>query len=204
MVTPVPICPADLDGEVAGWARALAGRAGERPTPLLVAIDGRSGSGKSTLCRALCRALRARGAGVRPVHLDDLYPGWDGLAAALPMVRELVVLPLMGGGAGCYTSWDWPAGRPGSVVPVPPRDVVVVEGVGARGVAPTAYDLVVWVSARAGDRERRVLARDGAAMTREWARWVAQEDDLFGPDAHPDPPFVVDAVVDTSEREEGR
>ena len=46
----------------------------------VVTIDGYSGSGKSTLAAALARLLP----GWQVLHLDDWYPGWDGLATCAP------------------------------------------------------------------------------------------------------------------------
>ncbi|MEY3662995.1 MAG: hypothetical protein RI919_511, partial [Actinomycetota bacterium] len=50
-------------------------------TPIVL-IDGRAGSGKSTLANALQRRLFKDGETLpRLIHMDDLYPGWGGLAA---------------------------------------------------------------------------------------------------------------------------
>lgn len=46
-----------------------------------VLIDGRSGSGKTTLTERLVARQRLDGVGVQVMHVEDLYPGWDGLAA---------------------------------------------------------------------------------------------------------------------------
>lgn len=176
---------------------------GPRPEgrPLLVGVDGRSGSGKTTVSATLARLLRAGGRTVRTVRLDDLYPGWDALAQALPIVRDEVLGPLRRGVPARYTSWDWHRDRPGHPVVVPLRDVVLVEGVGAVLADPTAYDVTVWVTASAPVRIRRAQERDGVVMAQPWQRWVVQEDALFGQDVHPRAPLVVDAVVDTTDQE---
>ena len=44
----------------------------------LIAIDGPSGAGKTTLARDVAAVLAAP-----TIHMDDLYPGWDGLRAAV-------------------------------------------------------------------------------------------------------------------------
>ncbi|WP_425278962.1 hypothetical protein [Corynebacterium bovis] len=61
-------------GGAGAGAGGGAGCGGPVP-PVTVLVDGRSGAGKTTL------SGRIRGAVV--VHLDDLYPGWAGLAAAM-------------------------------------------------------------------------------------------------------------------------
>ena len=42
----------------------------------VVLIDGRSGSGKTSLAADVAESL-----GAAVLHLEDLYPGWDGLGA---------------------------------------------------------------------------------------------------------------------------
>ena len=51
----------------------------------VVAIDGYSGSGKSTLAAALASLLP----GWQVLHLDDWYPGWDGLAVGAQVARRI-------------------------------------------------------------------------------------------------------------------
>ena len=50
--------------------------------PLLLAVDGRSGAGKTSLALELAALLRPH-LDVEVFHLDSVYPGWDGLDAAL-------------------------------------------------------------------------------------------------------------------------
>ena len=137
----------------------------------LVCVDGPSGSGKTTLARALGAALDA------PVlHLDDLYPGWDGLAAAVPLLRDGVVAPLLAGRDAAYRRWDWQRCAPGDTVAVGRPPVLVLDGVGsgARPVAAHAV-LLVWVEAPREERFRRGIARDGETYRPHWERWAAQE-----------------------------
>lgn len=145
----------------------------------VLAVDGPSGSGKTTLAAALTGALSAALPGadrVAVVHMDDLYPGWDGLADAAPLLSEQVLEPLAHGRPAAFRRWDWDAGRWAGSVAVPTADVLVVEGVGcgARACAPRLSALV-WVEAPAEERVRRGLARDGEAYRPHWERWAAQE-----------------------------
>lgn len=178
-------------------ARVLrASRRGDRRgSSLLVGIDGRSGSGKTALAHALTRAVEASGTPAVVVHLDDLYAGWDGLAAALPVVRDSVLAPLAQGHPGAFTRWDWHRESPGGTVVVPAAPVVVVEGVGAVAADPGAYDLTVWTHAPAAVRRHRSLTRDGAEFAPHWDRWAAQEDAVLGPDAGAVAPWPVDVLV---------
>lgn len=168
-----------------------AGRGDGRP--VLVGVDGRSGSGKTDLAACLVSAVRELGRTCGEVHLDDLYPGWSGLAAGLEPLCAGVVTPLSRGEAGNYVSWDWHASRPGRRRDVPVEQVVVVEGVGTLA-APCAdlLDLRIWLEAPARVRRERALRRDGEVFAPHWQEWADQEDALFA--AGPPP---ADLVADT-------
>lgn len=157
---------------------AALGRAPARSGSAVVAVDGPSGSGKTTLANALADTL-----GCPVVHLDELYPGWDGLAAVVPLLVDQVLLPLARGEDARYRAWDWEHDRRGDERTVPAAPVVVVEGCGASvGPAGRLAAVRVWVEASPDERRRRGLARDGETYRPHWERWAAQERDLFGAD----------------------
>jgi len=131
-----------------------------------VLIDGRSGSGKTTLGNLLARQLRAE-----LVHLDDLYPGWDGLQAASEMVHE-VVIP-----KSRFQVWDWVRAAPGEWREIAAFAPLVIEGAGALSGANRALATYgVWVELDCVTRKRRALDRDGERYAPHWDRWAAQED----------------------------
>ena len=76
------------------------------PAPVIIAIDGRSGAGKTTLAVELAARLRAHHK-VSLFHLEDIYPGWNGLAAGVERYVSTVLTPLSRGEAASWTSWDW-------------------------------------------------------------------------------------------------
>lgn len=182
----------------AGLRTRLEGAAGRSAPrrPVLVGIDGRSGSGKTDLAVALAACVRTSGRSCTLVHLDDLYPGWSGLSAALGPLCEEVLTPLSRGEEGAYTAWDWAGGRLGPRVPVPAADVVVVEGVGTLvpGCA-RLLDLRVWLEAPTQVRWERALHRDGDVFAPHWDEWAAQEDALFPAGHRPSADVVVDTVT---------
>ena len=69
----------------------------------VVLIDGRSGSGKTTLAMKLANEIFAR-TQLKPqlVHMDDLYPGWEGLSAGARMLVADVFEPLSRGRLAQY------------------------------------------------------------------------------------------------------
>lgn len=149
--------PASPHGEAAGATRAVP----------VVTIDGYSGSGKSTLAAALVRLVN----GWQVLHLDDWYPGWDGLAAGADSARRIAA-DLRAGRASSYEAWDWEHGITGATIRVPLAPTII-EGCGA---IEAEADLSVWI-ADPGEEERRhrALARDGQTYAPHWQRWADQD-----------------------------
>jgi len=139
----------------------------------VVAVDGPSGSGKTTLAAALSATL----GDVPVVHMDDVYPGWDGLEDAVPRLVGWVLEPLAAGLPARYRRYDWERHEYAEWREVPASDVVLVEGVasGARVCGPHLSALV-WVEAPRDVRFERGIARDGEAFRPHWERWATLEE----------------------------
>ena len=149
--------PASPHGEPARATRAVP----------VVTIDGYSGSGKSTLAAALARLVN----GWQVLHLDDWYPGWDGLEAGADIARRIAA-DLRAGRASSYEAWDWENGTTGATIPVPLAPTII-EGCGA---IEAEADLVIWIADPGEDERRsRALARDGQTYAPHWQRWADQE-----------------------------
>ena len=154
-----------------------------------VLIDGRSGSGKTTLAKHLRRLWD----GSQILRLDDVYPGWDGLAWAADHVTTELLAPRDDGRPGRWRSWNWVRDVPGRWHAVDPAQRLIVEGVGALNAGSRALaDLGIWVDTPDAERKRRAMLRDGDTYRPHWDRWAAQEDDYI---ARHDPRSAADWVV---------
>ena len=171
---------------------ALLGRRVGPARTQVVAVDGPSGAGKTTFAARLADALH----GAPVVHMDDLYPGWDGLADAVPRVVEWVAGPVLRGEPVRYRRFDWDRQTYAEWHDVPTAPVLVVEGVGsaAAAMAPV-LTVTVWVEAPENVRMARGIARDGEAYRPHWERWAEQETALYAADRTRE---RADLVFDTS------
>ena len=136
----------------AGLAAALERLVETDARPVLL-IDGGAGSGKTTLAESLAASWPGGGP-VQVVGLDELYPGWGGLAAGSDAVPTLIT------GTG-FRTWDWAAGRPGAWRSLDPTEPLVVEGCGALTPASRALaGLALWLEVDQATR-RQPRTRQG-------------------------------------------
>ncbi len=113
--------------------------------------------------------------GATVVHLDDVYPGWNGLAAGRDHVIESVIVPLSQGRSGGYVSWDWANDRSGEFVSVDLANVLIVEGCGISTPASRAVaDIVIWVDCPDSVRADRLHSRDGERFVNHVVGWEDQ------------------------------
>lgn len=141
----------------------------------LVCVDGPAGSGKTTLAAQLAWSLNCQ-----VVHMDDLYPGWTGMAEGASLLREWVLDPLAHGVPGRYQRYDWPLGTYAERHTVPLADFLVVEGCNSAALSVDDYSpFIIWVEADDDVRLARGLDRDGADAAEQWAGWMATERELY-------------------------
>lgn len=153
----------------------------------LVTVDGWSGSGKSVLAQHLGRALDA------PVlSIEELYAGWDGLAAGIALAREWIAEPLFHGRPARWWPWLWDRDERSSHARTQPCvPVTILEGCGAGAAALRPFtSTAIRVDCPAAERERRLRARaDWPGYAPHRARFLAQENRYFA--AAPGPDLVV-------------
>lgn len=164
--------------------------------PVIVLIDGPSGAGKTWFAARLAERTNWQ-----PVHLDEFYPGWHGLARGSEMVSEQVLREMNPG----YWRWDWEANAPGEWVSLDARDDLIVEGVGA--ITPESRDaaeergavITVFITGPRDERRARAIARDPGYE--EWFEtWEAQEAEHFKAQGLPDNPVTeLDLIWDWTE-----
>lgn len=156
------------------------------PLPVTVLIDGRSGAGKTDAAECLQKLLRCQ-----LVHLDDVYPGWAGLASATNQVSASI-LSTDKDRAG-YRQWDWFAGAYGPWREIDSTADLIVEGAGALSTETIAAasqrsgKRVLTVVLEAPESKRKIRVRDRDGDPREWwGMWAAQENTHFGRQPEPD------------------
>lgn len=141
----------------------------------VIAVDGPSGSGKTEFAGRLGVRLAAP-----VVHMDDLYPGWHGLAEGVHRLVGWLLGPLAAGEPAGYRRYDWTRGQYAEWREVPPSLEIIIEGVGSGAVSCAPYlSFLVWVEAPADVRFARGIARDGPTYEPQWNRWAEQEDEMF-------------------------
>ncbi|WGZ79172.1 aminodeoxychorismate synthase component I [Arthrobacter sp. EM1] len=155
------------------------------PAPVIIAIDGRSGAGKTTLAIELAATLREHHK-VSLFHLEDIYPGWNGLVAGVERYVSTVLAPLHRSEPAEWVSWDWTAHYDGATRTTQPAEIVLVEGVGAAAAAALPFlAAVIWADSPEQDRRSRALARDGETYEPFWDQWAAQEQEWLAGDDVP-------------------
>jgi hypothetical protein len=138
----------------------------------VILIDGGSGAGKTSLAALVAESWRThRGEDLQVVSLDDVYPGWHGLAAGSAAVPQI----LAGSGAG-YHRWDWVTSQPSDWASVDPHRPILVEGCGALTLGSASLSTCrVWLELDESVRKARALGRDMGGYDPYWDIWAAQE-----------------------------
>ncbi|NYF99575.1 hypothetical protein [Janibacter cremeus] len=144
----------------------------------VIGVDGRSGAGKTSLAHQVATAWSAP-----VVSMDEIYPGWDGLAEGAAILLSHVLIPLSRGRNVAVPTWDWVRDAPGAPRRLEVGDRLVVEGCGSTvGPAADLIGTLVWLDGHESVRRERAIVRDGEVFAAHWDMWAQQEARLFGAD----------------------
>ena len=159
----------------------------KNPTPIIL-IDGRAASGKSSLAADLKNALfKELEQAPRLIHMDDLYPGWEGLQLGSYYLNQQILQPLSNGKTANWQLWDWQKAERGRAAEpgngwreFAGGTPLIVEGCGALSrVSSELAHLRVWIEAPKELRHARWIERDGEKFNDYWHIWAAQEDEFY-------------------------
>lgn len=141
-----------------------------RQTAPTVLIDGPSGSGKTTLAELISRSWPTTQE-LYVLHMDDLYPGWDGLHEAASMVSSILSLRSHGESA-MWQRYDWPSGHIAEWHEISPEFPLLIEGCGSiSSGAELISDVRIWCDAPVAIRQQRALSRGGENFDQHWDSW---------------------------------
>lgn len=142
------------------------------PAPTFL-IDGPSGSGKTTLASEIEKHWNSA-VKLQVVHMDDLYPGWDGLEQGTQKAMDM----LSERSTGADTHWqryDWTTEKFAEWHSVDAREPLLIEGCGSIAQGCQALSQVrVWLDADSELRRERALSRAGENFAEHWTQWDAQ------------------------------
>jgi adenylate kinase family enzyme len=147
-------------------------------TPIVL-IDGRSNSGKSTFAKSLQENLFKQGESLpRVIHMDDLYPGWEGLSLGVDYLNRFILEPVSKKETASWQQWDWLNNQRGAWVEFSGGTPLIIEGCGAISErASSVAFLRLWLEAPEPLRQSRWLEREGNLD--RFDMWAAQELDFY-------------------------
>ena len=174
----VELSRSDLVATLTEQALELIDRGQSSPTIL---IDGRAGAGKSTLAKDLQQQLFSQGESApRVIHMDDLYPGWQGLAAGAEYLNRQILRVLERGLTASWQTFNWETLAREAWQEFSGGTPLIVEGVGALNrYSAERAQLRVWLEVPEEVRHQRWLDRDGHQFDEYWSIWAAQELDFL-------------------------
>ena len=153
----------------------------------IVLIDGRAASGKSQFAKDLAEAFfQVDRQAARTIHMDDLYPGWNGLAEGSVYLLTNILLPLANSRSANWQVWNWRKNHRGAEEPGNGRrefsggTLLIVEGCGS--ISRLSYehsDFQVWIDADDRERKERFSLRDQGKFDEFFGIWSAQEDEYY-------------------------
>jgi adenylate kinase family enzyme len=147
-------------------------------TPIVL-IDGRAGSGKSTFAKALQEKLFQDGESLpRLIHMDDLYPGWEGLSAGSEYMNRFILTPLANNQTASWQNWSWVKNERSTWREFSGGTPLIIEGCGSLTERSKQHAfLSIWLEASEQTRRARWINRERHLDRFDF--WAAQELDFY-------------------------
>ncbi len=153
----------------------------------IVLIDGRAASGKSQFAKELAELyFQVDRQAARVIHMDDLYPGWNGLAEGSVYLLTNILIPLSKNRAASWQVWNWRKNHRGAEEPGNGRrefsggTALIVEGCGSISrLSAELADFTIWIDADDTNRKERFSARDGGKFDEYFGIWSQQENEFY-------------------------
>lgn len=153
----------------------------------IVLIDGRAAAGKSLFAKELAEIyFKSEKQAARIVSMDDLYPGWEGLASGSIYLLTQILTPVSQARTANWQVWNWAENKRGAEDPVNGHrefsggTALIVEGCGSISrLTSELADLTIWIEADLAVRKTRFNQRDNGKFDGYFATWSAQEDEFY-------------------------
>ena len=153
----------------------------------IVLIDGRAAAGKSLFAKELAEIyFKSEKQAARIVSMDDLYPGWEGLASGSIYLLTQILTPVSQARTANWQVWNWAESKRGAEDSVNGHrefsggTALIVEGCGSISrLTSELADLTIWIEADLAVRKTRFNQRDSGKFDGYFATWSAQEDEFY-------------------------
>ena len=108
------------------------------------------------------------------VRLDDIYPGWSGLAAGAQVAQGILKARSLSE-VGSWQRYDWTSAALTTWHEIQPDVPLILEGCGALSErALTSANVRLWVTVAEDTRRQRALSRGGEDFESHWDEWDVQ------------------------------
>lgn len=146
----------------------------------IITIDGPAGAGKTTLASNIYLALSKKFS-VEVIHMDDLYNGWDNaLTDELTKILSYISDSHLNQREFQYCSFDWENSSYMPPKKFSPKQILILEGVGAgQRAISKARSVLIWMDIEAEIGYQRVLKRDGQSIAPRMSQWLRQQEKHF-------------------------